>query len=234
MNRLVALALTLLIASMLVIPPVYAVESSYAVDKISYYGYLIDRNSGQPVDSAISISLRIYDAENGGTPIWEETHSSVNVEEGYFDVSLGSVNPLAGIDFNRDLWLGVEVNADGEMTPRHELPNLQSLLSGDPENGNNGKGAKAEQIDYGQFGHAVIEITIDYSDIRSGNDEFPPRESDEDPANISTNQLKLPQLNTTSYESDGTGLQSIPVEDERVFDIGEFKVYSNSPRAPGM
>ena len=120
MKRVVALVLSLLITSMLLIPTVQAVEYSFGVSKISYYGYLVDRNTERPVNSLISITFRLYDNESGGTPVWKEIHSSVDVEDGFFDVNLGSINGLDVIDFNRDLWLGVEVNGDGEMTPRYQ------------------------------------------------------------------------------------------------------------------
>ena len=99
MKKVFTITLTLLIAGMLLVPSVQA-EPSFRVDQITYYGYLVDRNTGQPVDTSILITFRIYDDESGGTPIWEETHSSVNVEDGFFDVSLGSINDLADIDFN--------------------------------------------------------------------------------------------------------------------------------------
>lgn len=231
MKTIITVILILLIASALVVPSVQAMETSYSVNKISYCGYLIDRNSGLEVNSPISITFRIYYKESGGTPIWEETHSSVNVQDGYFDVNLGSNNALSSIGFNSDVWLGVEVNADGEMTPRHQLPNLESQIPAASGSANSEQ--KPEQIDFGQFGHAVIEISIDYSDIRSGSDESPPPYIDEELAIISSTQLKLPQVSVISYVFDNTILQSIPIEDERVFDVVDFKVYSNSPRAPG-
>jgi len=234
MKKTFGIILTLLIASMLVVPSVQAAETSFAVSKISYYGYLVDRNTDQPVDSAISITFRIYDEQSGECPIWEETHSLVNVSDGFFDVSLGSINALAGIDFNQDLWLGVEVNGDGEMTPCHKLPNLQSQMVEATDNRSGSKETSTEQIDYGQFGHAIIEITIDYNDISSSKDESSARYTGEEPAVISSNQLKIPQINITSCEFDMTSLQVIPIEEERVIDTEESKVYSNSPRAPGM
>ena len=56
---------------------------------------------------------------SGGTPLWTETHS-VTVSQGVYSVILGegsTPNPI-NLPFDTTYYLGVQVGADPEMTPR--------------------------------------------------------------------------------------------------------------------
>ncbi|MFA5388546.1 MAG: hypothetical protein WC312_02195 [Candidatus Omnitrophota bacterium] len=85
---------------------------------INYQGRLTDKDDN-PLTGNFLVTFRFYDAEKQGQPIWEEGHI-LNIKDGMFNVLMGSVKPLE-IDFNKDLWLGMEVSSDGEMTPRIKL-----------------------------------------------------------------------------------------------------------------
>ncbi|MEO0051790.1 MAG: hypothetical protein ABIK11_04495 [candidate division WOR-3 bacterium] len=54
---------------------------------INYQGYLTDA-SGNPVSATLSMLFEIYDAETGGNRLWWQTHSSVLVQQGVFNVKL--------------------------------------------------------------------------------------------------------------------------------------------------
>lgn len=73
-----------------------------------------------PLDGTFTLTFRLYDTDTGGVPIWEEVQQNVFVEEGILDVELGSVTALE-LPFDRQYWLGVEVESDGEMTPRFKF-----------------------------------------------------------------------------------------------------------------
>ena len=85
---------------------------------INYQGRLTDKDDN-PLTGNFLVTFRFYDAEKEGQPIWEEGHI-LNIKSGLFNVLMGSVKPLE-IDFNKDLWLGMEVASDGEMSPRIKL-----------------------------------------------------------------------------------------------------------------
>jgi hypothetical protein len=89
--------------------------------KINYQGYLTD-DAGTPIDGVVSILFTIYDS--GGTPLWSETRP-VTVTDGVFSVDLGD-DPLNPVDlpFNEQYYLGVNVDGDGEMTPRRPLTSV--------------------------------------------------------------------------------------------------------------
>jgi len=107
-----------------------------ATQVLHYQGRLLDPTTGQPkTDGAYQMSFSIYDSSTGGAALWSET-KSVNVSKGLFTVLLGDSSPLAPAIFNgQDLWLGVSVGADPEMTPRQRLAHVAYAIYA--ENANN-------------------------------------------------------------------------------------------------
>jgi len=90
---------------------------------ISYQGRLAD-SSGDPVTtSGVGMQFRLYNTDTGGSPLWEESHTAVPVEDGLFHVLLGSTNPIpvSLLANNSTLWLGITVGSDSEMEPREQI-----------------------------------------------------------------------------------------------------------------
>jgi hypothetical protein len=70
------------------------------------------------------MEFKLYTVASGGAAIWTETRSGANevqVTDGLFSVMLGSVTALTGVDFDQTLYLGVNIEGDGEMSPRKIL-----------------------------------------------------------------------------------------------------------------
>ena len=88
--------------------------------QISYQGHLTTA-AGQPVTAPTSLTLRLYAELTGGAPVWEETHPSVPVTNGVFQVMLGSSTPLTVGLFDTARYLAVQAGSDAEMTPRQAL-----------------------------------------------------------------------------------------------------------------
>lgn len=127
MTRVITLTATLIIA-------VLALASLATADvpqMINYQGQLTN-SSGDPLDTTVSITFTIYDAATNGSSKWTETHSSVTVVDGLFNVILGAGTPPVPIDdtvFNQpDRWLGITVGADPELTPRTQLVSVPYAL----------------------------------------------------------------------------------------------------------
>ena len=92
---------------------------------ISYQGRLAD-TGGEPLTGLYNMEFRIYDAPDGGVPLWEEFWTggnSVQVSDGLFNVMLGSIETslAAAIEGHDELYLGITVGTDSEMTPRVQL-----------------------------------------------------------------------------------------------------------------
>jgi hypothetical protein len=86
---------------------------------INYQGYLTTP-SGSAVNGNVTMTLKLYDAATAGNELYTETHSSVTVANGIFNVQIGSVTPI-GLNFTAPYFLGVTIGTDPEMTPRRPL-----------------------------------------------------------------------------------------------------------------
>lgn len=77
---------------------------------VTYQGYLVDAG-GDPIDGQVDIRAGIYPSASGGLPLWQETHASVDVADGYFTIYLGSVTALDSSLFDAaERWLQISVD----------------------------------------------------------------------------------------------------------------------------
>jgi hypothetical protein len=87
---------------------------------LAYQGSLMDF-SGHPLIGSYEMTFRIYASPSGGTPLWEEVRSGINavpVQNGLFNVMLGSLNPLTDMIWEApELYLGLKIGSDAEMQP---------------------------------------------------------------------------------------------------------------------
>jgi hypothetical protein len=70
------------------------------------------------------MTFKLYVGPTGGNPVWIESRTGANavpVTNGLFHVLLGSVTPIDLSLLRQELWLGISVNGDIEMTPREKL-----------------------------------------------------------------------------------------------------------------
>lgn len=92
---------------------------------INYQGRAQDQD-GNAVTGARQVTLRIYDALTGGSPLFTESHPAVVFSDaGIFTVVIGGNSPAgipATIDFSRPHWLGVSISG---FNGGNELPRLR-------------------------------------------------------------------------------------------------------------
>lgn len=97
-----------------------------APKSINYQGYLTD-NASLPINGARSMVFSLYNSSIGGTPLWTETQPAVTVNNGIYQVDLGSVTPF-NLSFNQQYFLGITVGADPELVPRQALTSAPYAL----------------------------------------------------------------------------------------------------------
>lgn len=127
----------LLVALMLVVNQVTAKSDQASTTQtlntgvLSYQGVLMD-TTGNPISGLIDITFRIYSSPSGTTMLWEEIRSGGNavpVQNGLFNVLLGSLNPLPdSLSGYSQLFLGIKIGTDAEMSPRTEI--VGNFMSG--------------------------------------------------------------------------------------------------------
>ncbi|HHE38102.1 MAG TPA: hypothetical protein ENL20_05970 [Candidatus Cloacimonetes bacterium] len=120
---------------------------------IDFQGRLTD-DSENPINGPTAIAFAVYADSTSGTALWSETQNPVYVSNGLFHVFLGAVNSIPETLFHEpDRWIGIEVNSDGEMSPRTRFGSVPyAKTDGDwtkvgddvyKENGNVGMGTTA-------------------------------------------------------------------------------------------
>jgi hypothetical protein len=121
-SKLLVISLTI---TMLLL--VYLKNASWAQipANLSYQGCLRN-NNGDPQTGSFNLLFKIYESESSGTAIWEENHIGVQVDNGYFNVTLGGLNQ---IPFNKQYWLGISVNGGQELSPRSRLTSVAYSLN---------------------------------------------------------------------------------------------------------
>jgi hypothetical protein len=107
---------------------------------IPVQGKLTDA-AGNPLEGNFTMTFRLYDVYTGGTELCSDTNS-VNVTKGLFNSEIWGTcqDSILG----QQLYLGIEVNSNGEMTPRQPIfavPYAWSLRPGARIIGSFGPGA---------------------------------------------------------------------------------------------
>jgi len=125
MKPMHAFARFLLLALLVGLFKVGTVQAQSAT--MAYQGYLTNTD-GDPLGGTGNLSFALYATPSGGSPLWEETQTSVQVEEGVFSVMLGSEEPFSGVNFENPLYLGVKIDGGAELVPRVPLGVAPSSL----------------------------------------------------------------------------------------------------------
>jgi hypothetical protein len=104
------------------------VTATAAPPVVNQQGFLTDA-SGTPLNGTASLVFRIFAAASGGSALWTETHASVPVVDGVYQVQLGSITSFPATLFDgSNRWL--EVTANGElMSPRQFVASVPYALN---------------------------------------------------------------------------------------------------------
>ncbi len=126
-----------------------SIANAQVPQMINYQGKLTKPGTCA-LDTTIAMVFKIYTDSTSSGYLWTETQSSVKVEDGNFNVLLGSVVSIPDSAFNGSIrYLGVKVGSDAEMTPR--LPMVSVSYSF--------RSFEADTADYARGFSGVIENT---------------------------------------------------------------------------
>lgn len=114
-----------------------AIPALAVPQKIYLQGILRDQNDNL-LNGSYNIIFRIYDSATGGTALWTEIQSNVQINNGLYTVVLGSSTPLTADFFSEDnRYVGVQVGNDPEMSPRIQLLSVPFAMHADTVDGYN-------------------------------------------------------------------------------------------------
>ena len=115
--------LILLVGFLLATTLTFTFTASAAIPHLmNFQGKATDK-SGVPLNGTYNLTFRVYDSSTGGSPKWSETQANISISNGIFQVQLGSVTPL-NLPFDEPYWISLEINTDGEMSPRTTLASV--------------------------------------------------------------------------------------------------------------
>ncbi len=157
MNQSLLLRLTVVLAFLVLIGA--CTNVSQAQRHISYQGMLTDANS-QPLTGLHALTLRIYTADTGGIPLFEETQKVTLSSSGLFNVLIGAIRPLEPLSFVNPTadryYLGVSVDGMQELSPRSPLTDVTNAFFADTA----GYARRASYSDTAQFARAVDPASL--------------------------------------------------------------------------
>lgn len=109
----------ILVSLLLVLVPV-AVAQADVPRLINYQGRL--SAGGTPLSGTYTVTFSLYPEVEAGSALWSETHE-LQVSDGIFNVLLGSLAAFPADLFSSraELYLGVRVSGETEMSPRQRL-----------------------------------------------------------------------------------------------------------------
>jgi hypothetical protein len=91
---------------------------------INFQGLLTDTTGALVADGNYSVTFSIYDSLSGGNQLWQETQN-LSATSGRITAELGLVTPFDQSVFpDMDIWLGVQIDADPEISPRTRLSSV--------------------------------------------------------------------------------------------------------------
>jgi hypothetical protein len=103
-NRLTALFIICFLSALIV-------SATAAVPQLISYQGRLTNSVGAPLDTTVALVFQIYADSNGVTSLWDETHPSVVIIDGLFQVLLGSVTPIGQDVFTGEKrWVGVRLS----------------------------------------------------------------------------------------------------------------------------
>lgn len=107
---------------------------------IGFQGSVRNKTTNALVNGNFDFVFKIYNVSSGGTALWTETRNGPNqitVTNSQFSVNLGSLTAFSNlVDFNSDsLYLGINFNNNGEMTPRVKLSASTYAFNAEKVNG---------------------------------------------------------------------------------------------------
>lgn len=104
---------------------------------ISFQGRAVTQSAGLPIaDGDYAMTFALYTAVIGDTPIWTENWPAVTVSGGLYHVLLGSNEPFgASFNWEQQLYFGISIGSDPEMTPRYQLASSATALDADMVDG---------------------------------------------------------------------------------------------------
>lgn len=126
------------LAGVLVMAVVVGIAWPQSIPQLINYQGRLTNAAGQPLadGTTVDLTFAFYGVETGGTAYLTVLQEDVVVNSGIYNVLIGSGTVTPGSEPNlgavfqnhQDVWMGVEVDSDGEMSPRARIASVPYAL----------------------------------------------------------------------------------------------------------
>lgn len=87
---------------------------------MSIQGTLKNSDGTAVADGSYNMTFRLYTASSGGTAVWTENQTNIQVRSGVYSAQLGMITPI-NVAFTENMFLGTTVGTGAELVPRTRL-----------------------------------------------------------------------------------------------------------------
>jgi len=94
--------------------------STLSAQALSIQGVLRNDDGSTVADGQRNFTFSVYTASDASQNVWYET-KTLNVVNGVYSHTLGTVTSMSGLDFGQNYWLGISIDGATELTPRTKL-----------------------------------------------------------------------------------------------------------------
>jgi len=155
------------------------------VGEVSYQGLLLD-DLGDPITGPVDLSFSLWDQAENGSELWNEDHLDVDVLDGVYSVSLGSIATLTpALLAGGSLYLEVAVESE-TLAPRQRLLAVPyAIRAGVAESVVSGSITAASLGEACSAGEALVETGSGWAcsplpqGVEGGTLDYPALESDD-------------------------------------------------------
>jgi microcystin-dependent protein len=99
---------------------------------VNYQGELTDAEGKVLATGNYKIKFSIFTAVTGGTAVWTETHTTVPVANGHFNVVLGNSSGIEKAFVGKETYLEISVGDDAPIAPRQRILSVPYAINGCP------------------------------------------------------------------------------------------------------
>jgi hypothetical protein len=149
-------------------------SSAEILRTLAYQGVLTDTLGNPKPDGSYGFTFRLYGAASGGSALWSET-KTLEVKKGLFSTLLGDQTAFgAGLKFNTQYWLTLQVGSDPELSPRIFLSTVgYSLNSRTADTAAYAREAPPPDfVDSARIARTVPDASITSAKIQNGTIQF--------------------------------------------------------------
>ncbi len=131
---------------------------------MTYQGHLLDAGGDPVPDGTYAMTFELWNAPTEGTRLWGAENQDVAVQDGFFSVLLGTVDPIDPADLDSTTYLGITVEGE-TLLPRQQLASVAfALASSEAVQAENADLLEGQTGAYYRDWHSLTDVPPGFAD----------------------------------------------------------------------